>query len=39
MKQSNEWTYMPQMTPIVALAALFHDWGKEQQKDWGRIPA
>ena len=28
MKQSNDWTYMPQMTPIVALAALFHDWGK-----------
>lgn len=24
----SDWSYMPQMTPIVALAALFHDWGK-----------
>ena len=24
----SDWKYMPQMTPIVALAALFHDWGK-----------
>lgn len=24
----SNWKYMPQMTPIMALAALFHDWGK-----------
>lgn len=27
-EEKRNWPYMPQMTPIVALAALFHDWGK-----------
>ena len=24
----SDWDYMPQMTPVLALAALLHDWGK-----------